>query len=254
MGLAPWLPLQVLEHGEYPSVQLGLGTKTQPVKDRGHVILDRADGDRQFSSDSSVRSALGHEGQDLALARCEIAELPRDARSRDQALDDLGVERRPPERDTAHGAREQRQIPDPILQQVANALGAVADEFERISGFQVLREDHDADFGTIHPYFSCRAQAIVGVPGRHLNIRHNHVGLVCVDLASQVARVAGHSDYLKSGIFEHRHDARANERLILADDDPYRLGIAHAPTLRQYQARCADCGCLPRAWGKPQDR
>jgi hypothetical protein len=43
--------------------------------------------------------------------------------------------------------------------------------------------------------------------------------LVCIDLTSQVRRVAGHADYFKSGIFEHRHDASANQRLVLADHD-----------------------------------
>jgi hypothetical protein len=220
MGLAPDLALQVLKHGEDASVHLGLRTKTQLVEDRGHMILDRADGDRQFSRDSSVRSALSHQGEHLALARCEIAEPSRNARSRDQALDDLGVERRPPARHPADRAREQRQIPHPILQQVANALGALADQLERISGFQVLRENYDADVGKARAYFSCRAQPIVGVPRRHLNVRHDDVGLVCIDLTSQIARVAGHADYFKPGIFEHCHDARPNQRLVLADHDP----------------------------------
>jgi hypothetical protein len=69
-------------------------------------------------------------------------------------------------------------------------------------------------------YFARRAQPIVGVPRRHLNIRHNDVGLVCIDLPDQVACVASHADYVKSGPLEHRHDARTNERLILADHDP----------------------------------
>jgi len=41
---------------------------------------------RSVSGDSSVRSALGHQGQHLPFARCEIAELPCDARPRDQVL------------------------------------------------------------------------------------------------------------------------------------------------------------------------
>jgi hypothetical protein len=42
---------------------------------------------------------------------------------------------------------------------------------------------------------------------------------VSADLANQVGRVTGYADHFKAGLFEHRHDAGANERLILADHD-----------------------------------
>lgn len=220
MGLPPELRLQVLEYREHASMQFGLRAESELVEDRGDVILDRANGYGQFSRDSRVRSALGHKAEHLALARCEIADLPRDARSRDQALDDLGIQGRPAARHAQDRGREQRQIADPILQQVSNPLGAFADQLERISGFEMLGEDYDADAGMIRAYLPHRAQPVVAVRRRHLNIRDDDVGLVSVDLASEVDRVGGLAHHFKSRLFEHGHDAGADERLILADNDP----------------------------------
>lgn len=84
----------------------------------------------------------------------------------------------------------------------------------------MLRKDHDADVGMIRAYLLGRAQPVVGVLRRHLNIRDDDIGLVSVHLASQVSRVGRYADHFKSGLFEHRHDAGANERLIFGDNDP----------------------------------
>ena len=99
----------------------------------------------------------------------------------------------------------------------------VADQLEGVPGFQVLRKDHDADVGMIGANLSGRAEPVVGFPWRHLNVRDDDVGSVSADLANQVGRVVGYSDHFKSGLFEHRHDARANERL---DPRRPRPGIA----------------------------
>jgi hypothetical protein len=66
---------------------------------------------------------------------------------------------------------------------------------------------------------SC-AQPVIAVPRRHLNVRHDDVGSMSADLANQVDRVAGCADHFKSAPFKHGHDARPNERFILADHDP----------------------------------
>ena len=45
------------------------------------------------------------------------------------------------------------------------------------------------------------------------------------DLAQQVGRVAGLGDDLEAGVAEQPHDALAQQRLVLADDDPILMAV-----------------------------
>ena len=53
---------------------------------------------------------------------------PRGARPSDHSLDDLWIQRRTATRDAPDGLGEQRQIAEPVLEQVADPFRAVTDE------------------------------------------------------------------------------------------------------------------------------
>src|SRR5918997_1753112 len=66
--------LQVGKDGEHPAVvRVGLG-EAELAEDALDVLLDGAVGDEEGAGDRAVRAALGHEGEDLALARGEGGE------------------------------------------------------------------------------------------------------------------------------------------------------------------------------------
>ena len=61
--------------------------------------------------------------------------------------DHLGVECAAAGRDACDGVQEGRDVADAFFEQVADALGALADEVEREGGLAELREDHHAGLG-----------------------------------------------------------------------------------------------------------
>src|SRR3954452_18886485 len=57
------------EDGEHAPVVVGRRRQSELVEDVAHVLLDRAVGDHQLRGDRMIRTALGHQLEDLALAR-----------------------------------------------------------------------------------------------------------------------------------------------------------------------------------------
>jgi len=64
---------------------------------------------------------------------------------------DGGVESRAALRDPAHGVGELADVRDAILEQVADALGAVSEQFHRVGRLDVLGEHEHAGFRVLLP-------------------------------------------------------------------------------------------------------
>ena len=125
---------QVGEHGEHAAVVPGVGREAELREDARHVLLDRALGDDEPLADRLVRAALGHQLEHLALARGELVERVVAAAPADEQRDDLGVERRAALADAPHGGGELVDVGDAVLEQVADALGALGEQLERVLG------------------------------------------------------------------------------------------------------------------------
>ena len=151
----------------------------------------------------------------------------------DHALHDLGIERRAAARDAPDRVGEQRQIADAVLEQVADAVGAVADEVERVAVLEELRQDDHADLGLRGADLDGGAQPVVGRVGRHLDVGDDDVGLVRARLAQQIGSVRGDGDDLEAVLLEGVDDAGADERLVLAHDHAQRRRAGHWPTLTE---------------------
>ena len=155
------------------------------------------------------------------------------AAAAEHVRDDGRVEHRAAGRDAPDGVGEQREVGHAVLEQVADALGAVADQVDRVALLGVLREHEHADARAgVRADLHRRAQAVVGVVGRHLDVDDRDVRLVRGDLAQQVGRVAGLGDDLEAGVAEQPHDPLAQQRLVLADDDPDAHGGPSSSTSR----------------------
>ena len=116
---------------------LGRGREPQLREDRRDVLLDGPLGDDHPQGDAGVRAALRHEPQHLALARRELVERVVRAPAADELGDDGGIERRSALGDAAHCGREVVDVGDPVLQQVPDALGVLAEELDRIARLDV---------------------------------------------------------------------------------------------------------------------
>jgi hypothetical protein len=111
------------------------------------VLLDRALGDDQPLRDAGVREPLGHQGEDLALARSELV-LRVAARAGDELGHDLGVERRPPAGDTLERVEEVAHVGHALLQQVPDAARLAGEQLRRVPLLDVLREHEDGRVGS----------------------------------------------------------------------------------------------------------
>ena len=192
-----------------------------------------AHGDDQLVGDAVVGAPLSHQGEDLELARREVVERAAGPPPADHALHDLGIERRAAAGDAPDRVGEQRQIAHAVLEQVADAAGAVADEVERIAVLEELRQDDHPDLRLRGADLHGGAQPVVGRVRRHLDVGHDHVGLVRSRLAQQVRGVPGDGDDLEAVLLQDADDAGADERLVFADDHAQSGRALHGPTLTE---------------------
>ena len=155
-------------------------------EDPGDVLLDRVLGDHERLGDAAVGPALGHQLEHLALARRELLQRVVAAAPAEHARDDGRVQRRAARRDARDGVREAREVAHPVLEQVADARGAVADQVERVALVGELGEHEHADVRLARADLDRGAQPVVRVVGRHLHVDDRDVGLVRPDLAQQV--------------------------------------------------------------------
>ena len=137
--------------------------------------------------------------------------------------DDLGVERRAAAADAAHRVGERVDVGDPVLEQVAEPLGALGEQLARVGDLDVLGEHEDADLGQLGADLARRPQALVGVGRRHPHVDDGDVGLVGADLAQQLLGVAGLADDLEPGLLEQAHHALAQQGRVVGDDYPHGI-------------------------------
>ena len=107
-------------------------------EDRRDVLLDRGGRDHQHLRDALVRAPFGHQLEHLALARRELVEGALLALAAEELLDDLRVDRGAAASDAPHGLEEVVDLEHAVLQQVAEALGPLLEERERMARFDHL--------------------------------------------------------------------------------------------------------------------
>jgi hypothetical protein len=234
-----------VQHRQHAAVVLGARGHAELEEDVRDVLLDRVRGDHQHLGDALVRAALGHQPQHLALARRQSLQRIVAALAAEHVRDDGGVEHRSARGDPADRVGEQGEVGHAVLEQVADALGAVADQVDRVALLRVLAEHEHADLGVLGADLERRPQPVVGVVGRHLDVDDRDVGRVGGDLPQQVRRVAGLGHDLEPGVLKQPHDTLAQQRLVLTDDDPDTHGGPSNST--SLGDASSDLGTNPRA-------
>ena len=142
-----------------------------------------------------------------------------------QPGDDVGVERGTAVGDAAYRVDQDFRVGDLLLQQVAHAVGPVADELEHEPVLEVLAEHDHADPGLRGPDLHRGAQPVVDETRWHADVGDHDVGPVGVGDADEFGGVGGHAGDRQTRPLEHPHDPLPDEGLVLPDDD--RQGTGH---------------------------
>jgi hypothetical protein len=88
----------------------------------------------------------------------------------DELRDDRGIERRAPVGHAPDRARELVDVGDPVLEHVADSLGVVCEQLERVVRLDVLGQHQHADVLVLRANRLRRGQSLVGVARRHADI------------------------------------------------------------------------------------
>src|SRR5579872_6791821 len=121
---------QVSQHGEDPAVISVTGGQAELGEDVVDVLLDRPAADDKRLRDRGIGPALGHQAQNLKLARCQLGQ--RVPAARQQLGDHLRVQRTAARRDPVERVEEVRHVGDPVLEQVPDSTGAAGDQLGRV--------------------------------------------------------------------------------------------------------------------------
>ena len=214
---------EVREHGEHATVVVRGRRQPELREDARDVLLDGAERDEQALRDRLVGAALGHQPEHLALAGGQLVERVVGALAPDELAHDGRIERRAAVRDAAHGRAELLEVGDPVLEEVADALGARLEQRHRVAGLDVLREEQDADVGMPLADLARCDEPLVGVRRRHADVDHGDVRLVHRDVAQEVLRGAGLRHDLEARLLEKPRDPLAEEDRVVREDDAPRV-------------------------------
>ena len=144
---------------------------------------DEALGDREFECPSAIsastsRSRGVRSSSDVGAAAAA-----------EQLRDDLGVDRRAAGSDAPRGGKELVDVGHAVLQQVADAAAAAAQQIGGVALLDVLAEDQNRDLGLAAAQLDRGAHALVGLRRWHPHVDDREVGPMLIRGASSaVAR------------------------------------------------------------------
>jgi anti-sigma regulatory factor (Ser/Thr protein kinase) len=115
------LSIEERDDGEHAAVIVRSLRERQLAEDAPHMFMDGSLADPQLAGDTSVRSALGHELENLALTGREVTQGILDSARGDELGDQPGVDDRTAVGDPLERLKEVPDVSDPALQQVADA-------------------------------------------------------------------------------------------------------------------------------------
>ena len=139
-----------------------------------------------------------------------------------EVADHLGVERGAAGRDPGHGVGELVHVGDPVLEQVAHAGRAGAQQPGRIHGLDVLRQ-HQHRGARMGPAQLDRGpQPFIGPGGRHPDIGDDHVGVMLRDRRQQGGAVGDRGAHLVALVFQQPGQPGPEQGGVLGDHDAHR--------------------------------
>ena len=132
--------------------------------------------------------------------------------------------------------------------EITDALSAVGDKGHRVAIFEEPGKHQHAHAWHSGPDLKRRAEPVVGVIRRHLDIGDNDVRTSGTCYPHNVASILRGADDLEAVVLQDVHDAFPENRLVLTDDYADLPWPAHGINICDHRARTTGgTGCLPGA-------
>ena len=225
---------------------------------------------------STVRSVMNRRPA-IALLERPSATRPSTSRSRSVSSASGSSRRRRPKsrvddgrvddglalRDPTQRVDEDGNVKDALLEQVADALGMLFEQPQRVAGLHVLREDQNADIGVLGANALGGDEALVGVRrGMRMSTIATSGRLSRTSRSSCSASPASATTSMPAS-FEQAHDPLACEHDVVGDDYPHGTSARRVvspsssvpPTAPTRSARCGKWPLrgLPSSLGRDQE-
>ena len=210
---------EVGDHREHAAMRLRVRAEPQLGEDLLDVGLDRALGDEQPRRDRAVGEALGDELEHLPLARGQLVERILAAPAADEPRDDRGVHDGLAVDEPSQRVDEDRDVEHALLEQVADALGMLLEQAQRVARLDVVREQQHAGLRGARARICVAATSpsSVCVGGMRMSTIATS-GRWSRTWRSSAGPSSTWRDDLDVGAFEQPHDALAREHRVLGDD------------------------------------
>ena len=168
-------------------------------------------------ADALVGVALGHQREHLALALGELVERPLRAPRAHQPRHDRRVDHALALVDPAQRVDQHREVGHALLEQVADALGRVLEQPQRVARLEVVGEHEHADVGVLAADLLRGDEPVVGVAGRHADVEDRHVRPRQRDAAQRLGRRARLADDFDVGLGQQPREPFAQQRLVVGE-------------------------------------
>lgn len=149
-----------------------------------------------------------------------------------QRVDDLRVEHRAALPYLGDRAQQPLRVPEPLLEQVRQPLGAVGQQLQGVLRVVVLRQDHDAQIRVLGTQLEGHVDALGGVGRGHPDVDQHDVGAVRLPHLTQRVGVARGAQHLQAAdLFQDGLGPLAHQVVVVADEHARRGGdrtITHA--------------------------
>ena len=205
----------------------------QLAQDAADMLMDGAFADPELAGDTGVRPALGHELEDFALARREVAKGISDSPGGDDFLNQPRVDDGTAVGDPLERLKKVAHLGDPALQQVAD-LAPLGEQAHRAVDLDMRGEHEDA---YVREFLADRRRGIEALGrmgGGHANIQHDQLWKVLANQPHQLGHIARQTDDLKAQRFEDAGNALAQEDIVVRDDHSSTTpGLRHRESIPQ---------------------
>src|ERR1022692_4509124 len=136
-----------------------------------------------------------------------------------------GVERRAASGHATDRVNEPLHVRNPLLEEIANALGALAEQFNCVLLLHVTGENDHRSVRQLAADRQRGPQSLIGMRWGHSDVDDRDIGLVPPPLAQQGLGVASLRDHLEAGIAEQAGDTFPQEYRIFAQDYAHAIRV-----------------------------